>query len=78
MMAEGTLNPSLRPKSSSLPEEAKGKRLIAELDGDEFIAVLNFSYCDLLAYYKDNRKFKWLGDFDQLKKFVNELGLQGE
>ena len=53
-MTEGTLNPSLRSKSSSLSEEAKGKLLIAELDGDEFIALLNFSCCDLLAYYKDN------------------------
>ena len=77
-MAEGTDYQSHRSKNSSLSEEAKGKRLIAELDGDEFIALLNFSCCDLLAYYKDNRKFKWFGDFDQLKKFVQKLGLQGE
>ena len=65
----------LRSKNSRLPEEAKGKRLTGELDGEEFIALLNFSSCDLLTYYKDNRKFKWFGDFYQLKKFVEELGL---
>ena len=77
-MTEGTLNGSLRSKSSSLPKEAKGKQHIAKLDGDEFIALLNFSCCDLLAYCEDTRKFQWLSDFDQLKKFVDELGLQGK
>ena len=77
-MAEEADYQSLRPKNSSLSEEAKGKRLIAELNVDEFIILLNFSCSDLLAYYKDNRKFKWFGDFDQLKTFVQELCLQGE
>ena len=72
------ISQSLPSKNSSLSEEAKGKRLNTKLDGDEFIALLNCSCCDLLAYYKDNRKFKWFSDFDQLKEFVEELGLQGE